>query len=163
MGDPAQDLRRDLRRRIRDMDEHPTTNWRPAPGDVLVGLLVDVDMRTTKYGPAPVLTIRDEDSGQYVDVWALHTVLRNELVKRAPRPGEKLAIRRLEDSDNGYKRYKVLVDREAGNFDWSQVSVDGGDVDPADRKNLELYEKRPQRAEAPASPFEADDDSGLPF
>jgi hypothetical protein len=150
----------DLRRRLNELGDEPTTAWKPNPGDTLVGELVGVDLRATEYDPeVPVLTLRTETEG-LMEVWAFHTVLRGELRKVEPQPGEWLAIRRLEDSDRGYKRYRVIPDRERPReFQWGKVNTDGGDVAPEDRPELFLERDKPEK---PASPLDdADDD--LPF
>ena len=142
MGNEAQDLRR----RAEEMRDEPAEAWRPKPGDVLVGELVDIDVRATEHDPAvPVLTMRT-DSGELVAVWAFHTVLRSELQKVSPQPGEWLAIRRLEDSERGYKRYRVIPDRDNPRvFSWDRISPDGGDVAPEDRVKLLTQEEESRK------------------
>jgi hypothetical protein len=129
---------KDLRSRIDELSDAPVTSWRPEPGEVLVGTLLDIDVRDTKFeARVPVLTIRNDDNGEIVECWGLHTVLRSELSKKRPQPGERLAIRRLSDSGQGYKRYKVIIDRDGPQaFDWAAVPTDAGDVAPEDRHKL---------------------------
>jgi hypothetical protein len=165
MSNPAQDFRR----RVNELSDEPATSWRPKPGDVLVGTLLDIDLRSTKFdesGRTPVLTIREDETGELIECWALHTVLRGELAKRRPQVGERIAVRRLTDSGQGYKRYKVLVDRDKpAAFSWDAVSTDAGDVAPEDRPKLMTQTgdvvELPAPAK-PASPFD-DDDSDMPF
>ena len=102
----------DLRRRAEELRDEPAEAWIPEPGDVLVGELVDIDVRAAEHDPAvPVLTMRT-DSDELVAVWAFYTVLRSELQKVSPQPGEWLGIRRLEDSEKGYRRYGVIPYRD---------------------------------------------------
>ena len=136
----------DLRRRAEELEDEPAESWRPKPGDVLVGEVVDIDMRATEYDPAvPVLTVRT-DTGEFIAVWAFHKVLRGELKKVSPQPGECLAIRCLEDHENGYKQYRVIPDREKPRtFSWDAVSTDGGDVAPEDRVKLLTQEEETRK------------------
>lgn len=133
--------RQDLRRRVEELEDEPATSWRPKPGDVLVGEVVDLDTRSTEFDPAvPVVTLHT-DEGERVAVWAFHTVLRSELVKIRPELGDWLAVKRLPDSDKGYKRYRVVPQKtKARAFAWDRVSVDGGDVAPEDRDEI-LHEE----------------------
>ena len=155
----------DLRKEIDNLGDEPIPFWEPEPGDTLVGELVGVDTRSTAYDAAvPVLTVRTEGGG-LVEVWALHKVLKGELLKHEPQPGEWLAVRRLQDSSRGYKRYRVVPDRDRpAEFNWSGVSADGGDVDPKDHAELSQEEESRKvlgtgKSSLPA--WSADDD--LPF
>jgi len=127
----------DLRARAEEYDDEPAESWRPKPGDVLVGELVEIETRSTEYDDTvPVLTLRD-DNGRLHAFWAFHTVARGELAKVRPAIGDWLAIRRLADSDKGYKRYKIIPDKpKARPFDWAAMSLDGGDVAPEHRDEL---------------------------
>ncbi len=41
----------------------------------------------------------------------MHAVLRSEVEQLDPRPGDRIAIKRLSDSNKQYRRFKVIVDR----------------------------------------------------
>ena len=86
--------------------------WKPNPGDTLIGVVVDIDSRTTEYGTYPIVTIRDDDGAEFA-VHAFHTVLRNEFAKRPPRLGERLGIKYLGKSDRGYEGYRVAWEKAA--------------------------------------------------
>lgn len=104
--------------------------WRPDQDDppILIGEVISVDTGTSEYGPYPLLVIRDE-AGNEKAVHAFHTVLRNELVRCKPQPGEKIGIKYLGDVDakpgspyKTYKGYKVRVERERGSaFNWNAI------------------------------------------
>ena len=148
----------DLRRRAEELSDQTAESWRPEPGDVLVGELVNIDVRATEYDPAcPVLTIRMEDGG-LIAVWAFYTVLRSELQKQDPQVGEWLAIRRLEDHpDRGYRRYGVIVGRDKPReFSWDRVNPNGGGVEPEDRARLLSDEDEPAE---PAASLAGPDDN----
>lgn len=67
--------------------------WRPNPGDVVEGKVVDLDRAYSTYQGSyyPIITIEQAD-GKQVAVHAFHSVLKNELVKRKPKNGERIRI-----------------------------------------------------------------------
>jgi hypothetical protein len=94
-------------------------SWIPDPGDKLIGTLDHYDKATTAYGEADIAVIKDEDTGVLRSFWLLHAVAIREFAKLVPRPGERVAIKRLEDGTTeaspnrratSYKRYIVRVD-----------------------------------------------------
>ena len=147
--------------------DEPSEPWKPKPGDLVVGTVRVIDIRATTYDPTvPVLELETPEGGR-VDVWAFHTVLRNELKRLAVQVGDEVAIRRLEDSAKGYKRYRVFTpDEQVNEFSWDSIDVDGGDVDPADQEALVHEDASPTPGTKPAAEgdgpiSEGDDD--LPF
>ncbi len=138
MNNKPQHRKPDLREQAEAYPDEPRSSWRPEPGDVLVGVVHEIDLRATKFDPTvPVLTFEEDETGELIDVWCLHAVLRNELARKSVQLGDRVAIRRLQDSSEGYKRYKVLVDREKGQrFSWGAIPVNAGDVDPAQQSAL---------------------------
>jgi hypothetical protein len=149
-----------LRREI-DQYTDDIPYWDPAPGDSIVGTLIGVDLRDTRYTTGvPVLTIRADD-GTLSEVWATHTVLRSELKKLSPKVGRPLAIKRLPDAEPPlkYKRYRVFLDAaDQSEFSWDDVAEEGSDV-PPDANVLQLREREPKPT---ADPLASGDDD-LPF
>jgi hypothetical protein len=99
--------------------------WRPSPGDILTGELVDVTMGGTgaeSFGKYPIITLRKQDSGREVAVHAFHHTLRNRLKEMRPELGHHLTITYFGPQD--------------------QVDRDGNPkLDLAGRqKTLEMYE-----------------------
>jgi hypothetical protein len=87
--------------------------WRPEPGDVLVGVVVDLGERPSKYGGTyPTVTVATE-SGEVVVVHAMRKVLRDELEEQGPVPGERIGFQYHGIAEGGYHRYKCRVDRRA--------------------------------------------------
>lgn len=122
------DRRRDLRAKLeKDSGELPKS-WIPKVGDLLCGELVRYDSGHTPYGRAVIAVVRDEDTEELRGVWLIHHVLREKFKEDRPRPGEWVAIKRLPDSERGYRRYSLLLDRgptaEVPDFD-----VDGPAAD----------------------------------
>jgi len=82
--------------------------FRFRPGDTLTGRLLNMEQGHTDYGTSPILTIQTTD-GKLHTVWVFHTVLKSKLMSLNPRTGDVLSIKRLEDSEKGYKSYHVRV------------------------------------------------------
>jgi hypothetical protein len=161
MQNHAQDFRREIEQYTDDIPY-----WDPAPGDSIVGTLIGVDMRTTKFSSdVPVLTIRADD-GTLTEVWATHTVLRGELKKLKPKVGRPLALKRLADAEPPlkYRRYKVFLDAaDQPAFSWDAVSDDGSDTPAGDTvatQVVDFYKKVSQQP--PSNPLEPEAD-GMPF
>lgn len=142
--------------------------WVPEAGAVLKGTVVEVSTGDGGYGPYPIVTISTEDGERAVH--AFHTVLRNELAKRAPKAGDELTItyRGLVQNKSGkgandgrYHAYRVSGGSEVG-YDWSQdLPADepvGSDI-PSD---LDPPKPEPVTVPADVKPDE-DPDSDLPF
>jgi len=71
------------------------TAWIPAPGDSIVGVLVELNEAESDYGAYPLLTIETPD-GEFVMVHAFHTTLKNQINRKADRgqlaEGDDIAI-----------------------------------------------------------------------
>ena len=46
-----------------------------------------------------------------MSVWLAHAVLRGEFEEQQPGIGDRVAIKRLDDSQKGYFRYRLVVER----------------------------------------------------
>jgi hypothetical protein len=97
--------------------------WRPTPGARLIGTAVDIDSRETEFGTYPVITLREDESGNEVAVHAFHTVLKNAFARRPPRIGERLGVRYLGKSPKGYEAYRVVFET-AAEPDWNRIGVE---------------------------------------
>ena len=105
------DQGRDLRRELDDVEDDHPESWIPKVGDRLVGVLERYETAGTVHGPALIAIVRDENSNELRSVWVFHTVLRSEFKKQRPQPGERIGIKRRRDSNKGYRRYALIVDR----------------------------------------------------
>lgn len=86
-----------------------------APGDQLTGIIDDLDVAWSDVqnngkgdGWYPLLTVKVEQgdgyhAGQVVKVHAFSTVLRNEVLKREPMPGERVIITYIGTSTEAKK------------------------------------------------------------
>ena len=105
-------MARDLRKELEMIGDEPSNTWHPEVGDVIVGRLVTYDQGSTKFGECRIAVLQEEPADGLCEVWLGHAVLKNEFERQQPRVGERVGIKRLADSDKGYKRYKLLIDRE---------------------------------------------------
>lgn len=164
---------RDLRGELEDFDGEYPESWIPRVGDILVGTVRRYDSGTTDYGTYPIAVIEDE-KGAERGVWLLHTVLREEFKEKRPKPGERVGVKRLPDSEKGYKRYALRVDRDEPEVPDFDGFADPGDVPPGDREELLEGESPPEsslgfqgreepeeEADFSAAALEGEDD--LPF
>jgi hypothetical protein len=67
------------------------------PGDTFVGWWRGQDSWRGDYGETPVYLLRDRD-GEDVFHWGGRAQLDKRIAKAAPKPGDRIAIRRLEDA-----------------------------------------------------------------
>lgn len=107
-----------LRARL-DTTETPSKPWQPEPGDELVGIVAGWSSGTTRRGETHPILLVDAEDGTRWACWAFYAVLRDELRKANPQPGELILIRRGDDRtgpNGGYRVYRVAVDRDADPF-----------------------------------------------
>lgn len=143
------------RRRLKEeADRAYPQAWRPEnPGDELAGIVQEIRMRPTKFGPVPVMTIVD-GIGSSCSLWLVHTVLRNEMYRQQVVEGEFVYVRwegkRQPEGDGAaYDAYTVRVDRPESRFDWALAG-------PAPDDFLGVAAHHPSAADphAPDAPFD---------
>lgn len=126
------DERRDLRGELENFDgEYPPSKILEV-GEILVGEILRWETGTTVYGPAPICVLADEETGEEVSLWILYHVLYDEFRKLQPRTGERIGVKRLPDSEKGYHRFAVRIDREEGPGSNLDRFPPPGDVPPED-------------------------------
>lgn len=111
--------------------------WKPKPGDKLIGVVVDLDERTSDYddgAPYPIVTVETDD-GQELAFHAFHTVARNELGKQRPQLGDRIGIAyHGKPEGKSYESYRVIVEHaepQAKTLDWDKHVVDDDTIDGA--------------------------------
>ena len=128
------------------------------PGDSISGVVTDLDVAWSNFrarhlpndpngGNYPLLSIRTDD-GEVKKVHAFRTVLYNEVMKRQPKPGERITI-----TFTGLGKAK-----DGNNAPWL-YTVETPDRDP-DAVAKNVYDRLPGAA-APVA--DAADDSDIPF
>lgn len=147
-----------VKARAEDFLDGEVAYWEPKPGGVVVGVVREIDIRGTQYDAnVPVITLQVE-SGELVQIWAFWSVLRNELRKLAPEIGSEIAVRRLNDSERGYRRYRVFTDQAERAFDWGSIETNASDAELLERQEHALLDNPAAASVPPNKP--ADD---LPF
>jgi hypothetical protein len=121
MNDTGSNSRRPLLDRLDSFADA----WRPQAGDKLVGIVVDLDLRSSQFDeePYPIVTVRvselgsTEQGGRPIppgserSFHAFHTVARNEVARQQPALGQTVGIASHGRHDRGYERYRVIVER----------------------------------------------------
>ena len=93
--------------------EHPAP-WMADVGDWFVGVFVGYERGFTRHGARFIAVAEDEKTGELVSLWLNWKVLQERFKEHRPRPGERFGVKRLPDSEKGYRRFKLLVDRQDG-------------------------------------------------
>ena len=105
--------------------------WKPAPGQSIVGVVVDVTEREGAYGRYPIVTLRTE-AGDERALHAFHEVLADELAKLAPKPGDEIGVKFLgKHPERKYYRYRARRSGATAEVAWSKYAG-GGESDEAD-------------------------------
>jgi hypothetical protein len=98
--------------------EEPTgETWKPRPGDVLIGEVVDLDEVYGRHGSYPVVVVKQH--GKRIAWHAQPTVAKSELSKAAPEIGDCLAIR-YDGKAEGRDYHLFRVVGEPRRIDWSR-------------------------------------------
>lgn len=90
--------------------------WRPEPGDILKGSIVQLDMGYSEYGNYPIVTVKPDDGGDDVAVHCFHEALRNKLQELKPDVGDSIGIKYFGevDSKSGKRKYQKYVAKLIG-------------------------------------------------
>lgn len=98
-------------------------------GDTIVGTMLRLEQGNTSYGPALVVIIAEEETGEERAIWLITEAMRSGFNRTRPAIGEKIAVRYLGKQkvktqtpgrSNEYHNYKVVVDRPDGtSVDWA--------------------------------------------
>ena len=100
-----------FRERLKKADK-PSNWWKPEPGTMLIGELIEVKAHTGQFGEQTIYLVKNDEDGSIVTVpgW---TVLKSAIEEQGIKPGDRLGIKFLEDRGN-YKDFVVLKDDESG-------------------------------------------------
>lgn len=154
---------RETEARLREeADRDYPAAWIPEePGDELAGTITAIRPAVrTSYGPVPVVELEELGTHARHSVWLLHAVLRREMARARPVPGETVLIRYLgrvqpEGGGAAYEAYKVVVDRveQGDEVDWRAIAA---------RYDPDLAEEV-AGGELADAPTDDDDHDGVPF
>jgi hypothetical protein len=117
-------------RTIADLVDSFPEAWFHEPGDKLVGDIIEIGTGENEYGTYDLITVlvtepgSTERGGQAIPVGSLRvwhafdTVPKNELKKRSPRVGDRIAIKDFGVRDGKhYKAYRIIVQRKTATDD----------------------------------------------
>jgi hypothetical protein len=105
---------RDLVQELQALEDDRPTTWSPAPGETLVGRVQSYETITGLYGACPAVIVAREEDGAPVTIWLSAVVLQSLFEEEQPQVGDRIGLRYLGlHPTKGYKRYALLVDREA--------------------------------------------------
>jgi len=114
-ADTASSLDRLRAQLDRESEPHPTA-WKPEPGDELYGTFEGWTSGTTSRNETHPIALVRELEGERLAIWCFYAVLRDEMKKAEPKPGELIAIKRLPDRESKegvkYRHYRVVMDRD---------------------------------------------------
>lgn len=98
-------------------------DWDPNPGDQLIGEIVELSERETKFGPYPLLVVRDDDATLH-SVHCLRGGLLWPVVRERPSVGTRVGIRYdgQTGSSNAHS-YVVVFDKAATAPDWDRIAT----------------------------------------
>lgn len=89
--------------------------WLPRPGDKVGGTLVDRYTGESDYGIYPILEI-EQANGEVIAVHGFHTVLRGQIERKDPQPGDRVGVTYYgpQDADKARKgspaeMYRLVV------------------------------------------------------
>jgi hypothetical protein len=131
------------------LDHYPEA-WKPEPGDKILGRVLSISVIESKFGGSYPLVELVTDDDTEIAVHGFHTVLKSELARVKPRPGDMLGIKFFGKDDKvDYLRYRVLLERaepSSESVDWDAVAAEA----------TEELDGVPVAADDPPPPTDAD-------
>lgn len=102
-------------------------SWVPTESDrAIVGEFAYLSHGRTAYGDQDIVVLRTED-GTERSVWLLHDVLRRQVARAAPKPGDLVCIlwkgKRRSAGGNDYDDYRVEVDPGGTGPNWGGIAT----------------------------------------
>lgn len=96
-------------------------------GSTLKGVFLKAYTVTSDYGTAPVIIVKDIETGENVKVFCSRTTLRSELFDLQPKPGSLIGIRYggQQESANGrmFHLYTMVAEKRDEEF-WAEIIED---------------------------------------
>jgi hypothetical protein len=101
-------------------------DWTPNPGDRLIGKITEIFQLDTRYGPYPMLVVRDDKDEALVAVHCLRGGLLHPVVRKRPSVGDRIGICYLGMSDDGKAHsYAVVWEDDAETApDWDRIATE---------------------------------------
>lgn len=98
--------------------------WMPEPGEMLVGRIVKIGVRSSRFGDYPALTVRQADGSELV-FHGFRTVALNELKRLKPHVGDDIGVvYQGQGKGQDYHGYRIELHREVdAGLDWEQFAM----------------------------------------
>jgi hypothetical protein len=132
---------------LEDRLEHDVEGWRPEEGESLTGKVVSVDTRPSDYGDDYPLVEVERENGEVVAVHGFHSVLKRELARLRPAPGDTIGIKyfgKAQGRNQTYEKYRVIVERASGQVqspDWDGMKAQAdAEIEPGDAQATDTSE-----------------------
>ena len=110
--------------------EPPPPSWKPEPGDALTGEFIRWDTLIGNLENKHRIAIIEDRAGVRYSLWCSPTMLRSEMKRANPQPGDGITIERREDRDTGkpnpLKVFRVTVKRDSGSPQRADWNLEGG-------------------------------------
>lgn len=110
-----------------DLDAGDAPGWRPEEGSIIIGEVIGLSKGWSEQGEKfyPIITIKDEATGEAVAVHGFHFVLQDRLSAVRPRVGERIGIKmgekiKTQDGRRTVQTYTVKVDGRTEDI-WSDI------------------------------------------
>jgi hypothetical protein len=120
-------------------DAHPRRDdeppiWRPQPGEVLAGVIIQYTISQTPQGLVRTVIVTEAQTGERVRLQLASTSLLALFAQHQPHPGEWIDVRyRWKAPDQAYQRWRLLMDRPAP-LDFSLLGGEVSDEAPWHRE-----------------------------
>jgi hypothetical protein len=110
-----------------DLDTGDAPGWRPEEGSTIIGEVIRLSKGWSEQAQKfyPIITIKDESTGEPVAVHGFHFVLQDRLSAIRPRVGERIGIKmgekiKTQDGRRTVQTYTVKVDGRSEDI-WSDI------------------------------------------
>jgi hypothetical protein len=106
------------------LDHDYAPAWKPRPGEKVVGRVLAIETIPGQYGAYPVVTLSTDDGE--VAIHAFHAVLKSELARQKPQPGDRLGCKYIgRDAEKGYEKYRLIVESARSEpIDWNRIGAE---------------------------------------
>jgi len=126
----ATHLRRLLKVDASEEVEPPPPSWKPHPGDTLRGTFIRWETVTGNLERQHKIAIVEDRAGVRHSIWCSPIVLRAEMKRARPQPGDAITIQRRADKDTGkpnpLKIFRVTVRSGSGSPARADWTLEGG-------------------------------------
>jgi hypothetical protein len=97
------------RRSVNDLDG---IEWRPSPGDELIGTVVGAALEPDRYQIwIPIVIVEEHDTNRRYEIWARHASMQRLIEQERPAPGSLILARYISRywTANNHSAYRYLL------------------------------------------------------